>query len=74
MLNGKKIRELRVGLGYTSKDIENLTRRGNYTTSISKSYLEEIERGDKRNPSFQKIEVLARILCCKLDDLILKIN
>lgn len=74
MLNGKKIRELRVNLGYTSNDVENLTKRGNYPTSISKSYLEELERGDKKNPSFQKIEVLARILCCKLDDLIFKVN
>ncbi len=69
MLNGKKIRELRERLGYTSKDVENLIKRGKYKTSISKSYLEELERGDKKNPSFQKVEVLAKILCCKLDDL-----
>ena len=72
MLNGKKIREFRVSLGYTSRDIENLTRKGRYPTAISKSYLEELERGDKKNPSLQKVEVLAKILCCKLDDLIIQ--
>ncbi|WP_425449120.1 helix-turn-helix domain-containing protein [Dethiothermospora halolimnae] len=72
MLNGKKIRELRVNLGYTAKDVETLTKSGKYHTSISKSYLEELERGDKRNPSFTKMEVLANILCCKLDDLVLR--
>ncbi len=71
MLNGKKIRELRIRLGYTAKDIESLTKNPKYETSISKSYLEELERGDKKNPSFQKIEVLANVLCCKLDDFVL---
>lgn len=72
MLNGRKIRELRTNLGYTARDIEILTKNSKYRTSISKSYLEELERGDKKNPSFEKIEVLACILCCKLDDLVLR--
>ncbi len=71
MLNGKRIRDLRTSLGYTAKDIERLTTNPKFETSISKSYLEELERGDKKNPSFQKIEVLANVLCCKLDDFIL---
>ena len=70
MLNGSKIREYRLKLGYTSRDVENLTKRGNFKTSISKSYLEELERGDKKNPSFEKIETIAMVLCCGLDDLI----
>lgn len=53
MLNGK-IREARIKLGYTARDIENLTHNPKFTTSISKSYLEELERGDKKNPSFEK--------------------
>lgn len=72
MLNGKKIREYRMNLGYTASDIENLTKNPKYETSISKSYLEELERGDKKNPSFQKIIVLANILCCKIDDLVIQ--
>lgn len=70
MLNGKKIREFRVKLGYTARDIENLTKNSRYETSISKSYLEELERGDKKNPSLQKVAVLASILRCKIDDLV----
>ncbi|PRR78320.1 helix-turn-helix protein [Clostridium liquoris] len=70
MLDGKKIREYRLRLGYTATDVENLTKDSKYLTSISKSYLEELERGDKKNPSLQKVVVLANILCCKLDDLI----
>lgn len=70
MLNGSKIRELRLNLGYTARDVENLTRKPNYETSISKSYLEELERGDKQNPSFNKIVVLAMVLGCKLDELV----
>ncbi|EOD01231.1 helix-turn-helix domain-containing protein [Caldisalinibacter kiritimatiensis] len=72
MLNGKKIREIRTRLGYTAKDVENLTKNPKFETSISKSYLEELERGDKKNPSFQKVEVLANVLCCKLDDLVIR--
>ncbi|MBC2581862.1 helix-turn-helix domain-containing protein [Clostridium sp. DJ247] len=71
MLNGKKIREIRLSLGYTTLDIQNLTKNTKYETAISKSYLEELERGDKRNPSFDKVVVLAKILGCKVDDLIL---
>lgn len=71
MLNGKKIRDMRLSLGYTTLDIQNLTKSPKYETSISKSYLEELERGDKRNPSLNKIVVLAEVLRCKVDDLIL---
>lgn len=71
MLNGKKIREFRLNLGYTARDIEKLTKSSKYETSISKSYLEELERGDKKNPSFQKIAVLANVLRCKIDDLVI---
>lgn len=70
MLDGMKIRERRVSLGYTARDIEQLTKKNNYGTTISKSYLEELERGAKNNPSFRKIELLSRILGCKLDDLV----
>ncbi|ABK60753.1 MULTISPECIES: helix-turn-helix domain-containing protein [Clostridium] len=70
MLNGRKIREFRLNLGYTAKDIESLTKNPKYETSISKSYLEELERGDKKNPSFRKVVVLASILRCKIDDLV----
>lgn len=73
MLNGKKIRELRLCMGYTARDVEALTKNPKYQDSISKSYLEELERGDKKNPSFSKIEVLANVLCCKLDDLVWKV-
>ena len=51
MLNGRKIREIRKCLGYTARDVEVLTKNNKYSTSISKSYLEELERGDKKNPS-----------------------
>lgn len=71
MLDGKKVREYRLKLGYTAYDIEKLTKHPKYETSISKSYLEELERGDKKNPSLRKVVVLASILCCKLDDLII---
>lgn len=71
MLNGSKVREFRMNLGYTSRDIEILTKNPKYETSISKSYLEELERGDKKNPSLQKVTVLANVLRCKIDDLIL---
>ncbi|RFM20405.1 XRE family transcriptional regulator [Clostridium botulinum] len=66
----KKIREARIKLGYTARDIENLTHNPKFTTSISKSYLEELERGDKKNPSFEKVVVLSQVLMCKLDDLV----
>ena len=71
MLDGKKIRDIRLSLGYTTLDIQNLTKDPKFETSISKSYLEELERGDKINPSFQKVVVLAKILRCRVDDLIL---
>jgi transcriptional regulator with XRE-family HTH domain len=71
MLDGEKIRDIRLDLGYTTLDIQNLTKNPKYETSISKSYLEELERGDKINPSFQKVVVLAKVLRCKVDELIL---
>ena len=73
MLNGKKIRHIRERLGYTTLDIQNLTKDAGFGTSISKSYLEELEREDKKNPSFDKVVVIARILGCKIDDLILSV-
>lgn len=72
MLNGKVIRLKRKNLGYTARDIESLTRSsGVYRTSISRSYLEELERGAKKNPSFNMIVTLSQVLCCKLDDLVI---
>ncbi len=71
MLNGKKIRDIRESLGYTTLDIQNLAKDTRFQTSISKSYLEELERGDKKNPSLEKVAVIAKILGCKIDDLIL---
>ena len=68
-LNGSKIRQLRNTKGYTTGDIEKLSRNSNYNSSISKTYLQELERGDKKNPTFTKIEVIADILGCKIDDL-----
>lgn len=68
MLNGKKIREVRMRMGYTARDVETLT--STCSTSISKSYLEELERGAKQNPSFKKIVVLAKVLNCKIDDFV----
>lgn len=74
MLNGRRIREVRLSLGYTTLDIQGLTKSPKYETSISKSYLEELERGDKKNPSFEKVVVLADILRCKIDDLVIKVG
>ena len=65
------IRLKRKKLGYTARDVESLTRSSNYKTSISRSYLEELERGEKKNPSFNKLLTLSQVLCCKLDDLVL---
>ena len=64
MLNGLKIRELRNNKGYTTLDISNLTH-------ISKNYIEELERGTKQNPSFNKVVALAQVLGVKVDELIL---
>ncbi|MDF2546213.1 helix-turn-helix domain-containing protein [Anaerosolibacter sp.] len=67
MVNGTKIRELRKEKGYTSLD---LALRSN----LSKSYIEELERGDKRNPSFATIEKLADALNVLIDDLRIPVN
>ncbi|TCO75177.1 helix-turn-helix domain-containing protein [Marinisporobacter balticus] len=62
MINGFKIRELRLKKGYTSRDLANLS-------NLSKSYVEELERGDKNNPSFTTVEKLADALNVFIDDL-----
>ena len=65
MLNGLKVRELRNKKGYTALDVANLTK-------ISKSYIEELERGTKHNPAFNKVVLLAETLGAKVDELILR--
>lgn len=67
MVNGNKIRELRLDKGMTSLDISNLSK--NFNVRISKSYLEELERGTKLNPSFNVIETIATILGVSIDEL-----
>ncbi|MFZ5965640.1 MAG: helix-turn-helix domain-containing protein [Bacillota bacterium] len=62
MVNGKKIRELRKEKGYTSQDLA-------VRSNLSKSYIEELERGDKKNPSFSTVEKLADALNVLVDDL-----
>ena len=66
MLNGLKIRELRTMKGYTTLDVSRFTH-------ISKSYIEELERGDKLNPAFNKVVFIAEVLGVKVDDLIIRI-
>ncbi|AOY75167.1 helix-turn-helix domain-containing protein [Clostridium formicaceticum] len=65
MLNGFKIREMRVKKGYTTMDVSRITH-------ISKSYIEELERGDKKNPSFNKVVSIAMALGIRIDDLVVK--
>lgn len=65
MLNGARIRELRTMKGYTCLDMSKFT-------NISKSYIEELERGTKVNPAFNKVVSLADALGVKVDDLIFK--
>jgi transcriptional regulator with XRE-family HTH domain len=67
MVNGTKIRELRLNKGMTSLDVSNLSK--NFNVRISKSYLEELERGDKHNPSFNVIETIAMVLGVSIDEL-----
>ncbi|SMC29594.1 Helix-turn-helix domain-containing protein [Clostridium acidisoli DSM 12555] len=67
MVNGYKIRELRLEKGLTCTDVSNLSRNLNFP--ISKTYLEELERGAKRNPSFNIIETISIILKVNLDEL-----
>lgn len=66
MLNGLKVRELRSNKGYTTLDMSKFTH-------ISKSYIEELERGAKQNPAFNKVVALADVLGVKVDDLILRV-
>lgn len=67
MINGNKIRELRLMKGLTCTDVSNLSKK--LEVSISKTYLEELERGAKLNPSFNVIETISIILTVKLDEL-----
>ncbi|HEY8891795.1 MAG TPA: helix-turn-helix transcriptional regulator [Clostridium sp.] len=67
MLNGAKIREIRLKKSLTSKDISTLSR--NLNVQVSQTYLEELERGSKQNPSFNIIETIATILCVNIDEL-----
>ncbi|AGK95249.1 helix-turn-helix domain-containing protein [Clostridium pasteurianum] len=67
MVNGSKIREIRLEKGLTCMDVSNLSK--NLAVPISKTYLEELERGSKRNPSFNVIETISIILKVQLDDL-----
>lgn len=67
MLNGNKIREIRLEKGLTCSDVANLSK--NFSSPVSKTYLEELERGDKHNPSFNIIETIASILRVKIDEL-----
>ncbi|MDP4091517.1 MAG: helix-turn-helix transcriptional regulator [Bacillota bacterium] len=67
MVDGSKIRELRLNKGLTSLDVSKLSMNLNFP--VSKSYLEELERGDKRNPSFNVIETIALVLGVTVDDL-----
>lgn len=69
MLNGNKIRQIRMEKGLTCLDVANLSKGLN--TTVSKSYLEELERGDKINPSFSVIETISLILRIKLDELVM---
>lgn len=62
MINGIKVRELRLKKGYTSRDLARISH-------LSKSYVEELERGDKTNPSFATVEKLADALNVLIDDL-----
>lgn len=70
MVNGKKIREFRLSLGYTTRDVSELSNTIKSDSKISKSYWEEIERGDKKNPSIKKIITIAHVLNCKIDDFV----
>ncbi len=67
MLNGGKIRELRLKKSLTSRDISTLSQ--NLNVHVSQTYLEELERGSKKNPSFNIIETIATILCVNIDEL-----
>jgi transcriptional regulator with XRE-family HTH domain len=71
--NGNVVREKRTELGYTSKDIENISQQmalSDNGCTISKSYLEELERGDKTNPSFQKLVTISKILNINMNEFI----
>ena len=49
------------------KDISTLSK--NLNVHVSQTYLEELERGRKKNPSFNIIETIATILCVNIDEL-----
>jgi len=63
LLDGYKMRQLRNMKGYTTNEVSKLTQ-------ISKSYIEELERGTKSNPSLGKIVSIAKVLGIKVDELI----
>lgn len=65
MINGQKIREIRQDKGFTTYDLS-------VRTHVSKSYIEEIERGDKKNPSFQVIEKICDGLNVTIEEVRLK--
>lgn len=72
MVDGSKIREIRLNKGLTSLDVSNLSK--NFSVTVSKSYLEELERGAKKNPSFNVIETIALVLGVTIDDLRINIG
>ncbi|WP_139902075.1 helix-turn-helix domain-containing protein [Clostridium thermarum] len=72
MVDGSKIREIRLNKGLTSLDVSNLSK--NFSVPVSKSYLEELERGAKKNPSFNVIETIALVLGVTIDDLRINIS
>jgi transcriptional regulator with XRE-family HTH domain len=67
MVNGNKIREVRLEKGLTCTDVSNLSR--NLRFHISKTYLEELERGSKLNPSFNIVETISIILKISLNEI-----
>lgn len=71
MINGSIIRDVRHEKGMSALDLSRFVTK--YTgVSISKSYIEEIERGTKINPSFIKVVALADALGLDLN--LLRIN
>jgi transcriptional regulator with XRE-family HTH domain len=62
MLDGNKLRDLRIEKGYTSEDLSKIAK-------VSKSYIEELERQSKINPSFAIVERIANGLSVKIDDI-----
>jgi transcriptional regulator with XRE-family HTH domain len=59
---GNKIRQLRVGLGYSQEKLGEIT-------SLDRTYISGVERG-VRNPSLRNIERLAKALKVKVSELV----